>query len=110
LQDIYSFVGQRIRAERKSRKLTLEELASAVGMNTSFLHQIETAKKKPSLRKVQEIAEALRIPVARLFEGVKPSRQEDPFIGKLTVLVKDADDPRRKTILKVVKELAKGRR
>jgi transcriptional regulator with XRE-family HTH domain len=109
LQDIYAFVGQRIRAERKSRKLTLEELASAVGMNTSFLHQIETAKKKPSLNKIQQIAEALRIPVAQLFEGAKASKPADPFIGKLSVLVKDADSPRRRTILKVVKELAKDR-
>lgn len=106
MQDIYAFVGQRIRAERKSRKLTLEELASAVGMNTSFLHQIETAKKKPSLRKVQQIADALRIPVARLFEGAKPAEKADPFVGKLSVLVKDADAPRRRTILKVIKELS----
>lgn len=87
--------------------MTLEELASAAGMNTSFLHQIETAKKKPSLRMVQNIAEALSIPVAALFQGIESKPKADPFIGRLAVLVKDADAHRRKTILRVVKTLAK---
>jgi transcriptional regulator with XRE-family HTH domain len=110
LHDIYSFVGQRIRAERKARKLTLEELASAAGMNTSFLHQIETAKKKPSLRMVQSIADALQVPIHRLFEGAKKADAPDPFVGKLASIVKDADATRRKTIFKVVKALASDKK
>ncbi len=106
MHDIYALVGQRIRAERKARKMTLEELASAAGMNTSFLHQIETAKKKPSLRMVHNIAEALRVPIPILFQGMERVATPDPYVGKLAAIVKDADDKRRKTILRVVKELA----
>lgn len=107
MQDIYAFVGQRIRAERKARKLTLEELASAAGMNTSFLHAIETAKKKPSLRTVQEVANALSLPVERLFHGAEGAKKPDVYVGRLATILKDADDSRRRTILRVVKELAK---
>lgn len=105
MHDIYIFVGQRIRAERKARKLTLEELASSAGMNTSFLHQIETAKKKPSLRMVQNIAGALQVPIHRLFDGASSADEPDPYIGKLASIVRDADAKRRRTIIKVVKAL-----
>lgn len=106
MQDIYAFVGHRIRAERKSRHLTLEELASTVGMNTSFLHQIEAAKKKPSLGMLQRIADGLHVPIHVLFEGAKTSKMPDPFVGKLASMVKDADSSQRKKIFKVVKALA----
>lgn len=106
MHDIYAFVGQRIRAERKARKLTLEELASTATMNTSFLHQIETAKKKPSIQMVQNIANALQVPIHRLFEGAKTGVTPDPFVGKLASIVRDAGPARRKTIIKVVKAMA----
>lgn len=107
MQDIYAYVGHRIRAERKARKLTLEELASSASMNTSFLHQIETAKKKPSLKMVQNIATALQLPIHALFEGAKAGTVVDPYIGKLVSIVRDAAPSRRRTIIKVVKAMAK---
>lgn len=75
-------------------------------MNTSFLHQIETAKKKPSLRMIQNIADALQAPIHRLFEGAKSVDAPDPYIGKLASIVRDADAKCRKTIIKVVKAIA----
>lgn len=87
--------------------MTLEELASTAGMNTSFLHSIETAKKKPSLRMVQNIAEALALPVHQLFVGIARVKEPDTYVAKLAAIVKDADVHRRKTILRVVKALAK---
>ncbi|MBI3289059.1 MAG: helix-turn-helix transcriptional regulator [Elusimicrobia bacterium] len=106
MADIYSFVGARIRAERKARKMTLEELASAAGMNTSFLHSIETAKKKLSLNMAQKIADALLIPIERLFAGAPTSKRDsDLYVGKLAAMVKDADSRKKQTILRVVKTL-----
>ena len=107
MQDIYVFVGHRIRQERKARGMTLEELASVVGMNTSFLHSIETARKKPSLRMVQKIANGLLVPVDRLLAGAPASAKPDPIVGRITAIVRDADDARRKTILKVVRTLVR---
>ena len=52
--------GDRIREERKQ--------AGLAGISTSFLAYIETKGRKASLETVRELAEALRVPVARLFE------------------------------------------
>jgi transcriptional regulator with XRE-family HTH domain len=106
LKNIYALVGARIRDERKARKMTLEELASTAGMNTSFLHSVETAKKKLSLNMAQKIADALAIPVSSLFRDVPLTpRSPDLYVGKLTSIVKDADAVQKKTILRVVKSI-----
>lgn len=86
--------------------MTLEELASTAGMNTSFLHAVETAKKKLSLNMAQKIADALTIPVSALFCDVPVNpRSSDLYVGKLTSIVKDADAGQKKTILRIVKSL-----
>lgn len=106
--DIYAFIGARIRQERKARGLTLEELSSLVGMNTSFLHYIERNKRKPSLVMVKKIADALGVPLDQLFRGAPVVRKpEIAFAGKLSVLVKDADSKKRGMALRVLKSLLK---
>ncbi|MBI4351537.1 MAG: helix-turn-helix transcriptional regulator [Elusimicrobia bacterium] len=66
--DIYSILEDEIREERKQAGLTMERLAGLAGISASFLAYIETKGRKASLETVQKLAEALRIPVARLFE------------------------------------------
>lgn len=61
-------MGDRIREGRKHAGLTMEKLAELAGISTSFLAYIETKGRKASLATIEKLAEALRIPVARLFE------------------------------------------
>ena len=89
--DIYAFIGARIRQERKARNLTLEELASIVGIDPSYLQRIEANKKQASLTKLQNIAEALDLPLQDIFrDAPRPKKPDLAFSGKLSVLVKDA--------------------
>lgn len=88
--------------------MTLEGLASAAGMNTSFLHSIETAKKKLSLNMAQKIADALDIQIGLLFNGA-PAKQSPPdlYVGKLAAMVRDVGAGKKRTILRVVKTLVR---
>lgn len=106
--DIYAFVGRRIREERKARGMTLEDVASKATMNASFLHYIEKNKKKPSLGTVGRIAGALGMPLDTLFSGA-PLRKasDDPAVRRITELVREASPKRRAAILKVVQTLAR---
>ena len=106
--DIYSFIGSRIRQERQARGFTLEELASAVCMNTSFLHYIEKNKKKPSLGMVQRIAEALNVSIEMLFRGAPTKAQPETVLAqKVGFMLRDATAKKRTMILRVIKTLAK---
>lgn len=57
--------GQRIRALRKKRKLTQDELAVAAQVGQATLSEWETDKRRPGKRLLAALAKAL---------GVKPER------------------------------------
>ena len=49
MQDVYVNIGKKIRFIRKSKKMTLEELAFKIDMDWSFISRIETGKTVASL-------------------------------------------------------------
>lgn len=56
-------VGRRLRQLREERKLTQEKLAYECGRAKSYLCEIESGKKVPSLGALAEFAERLGVPV-----------------------------------------------
>ena len=59
-------VGDNLRARRKSRSLSLDELAVASGVSRAALSQIETSKGNPTVGVLWKIAVGLGIPFAEL--------------------------------------------
>ena len=60
-------LGRRLRELRKQRELTLEGLASRVGVSRSLISAIELGRSSPSLTTLRKIAGALDAPMAALF-------------------------------------------
>ena len=58
-------VGQRIRQIRKSKQLTLQDIAEKTGFSAGFLSQVERGTTDPSLSALRKISD-LRMPVAWL--------------------------------------------
>ncbi len=52
-----------IRAWREYRQITIRELAKRAGITSSYLSQIETGKRNPTIDTLKSIAEALGIDV-----------------------------------------------
>ncbi|MGB9839784.1 helix-turn-helix domain-containing protein [Thermovenabulum sp.] len=72
--------GSLIRQLRKNRKLSLKELAEKTGLSVSYLSEIETGKKKPSLEVVQKLADALNVSVEAFFNNAgEVSNPEKPL-------------------------------
>src|SRR5947209_9221850 len=61
-------VGQRIRAERLRRDLSLRALAREVGVSASMISQIETGKARPSVSTLYAITSALGLSIEEVFE------------------------------------------
>ncbi|MCL6563282.1 MAG: helix-turn-helix domain-containing protein [Firmicutes bacterium] len=57
----------RIRALRRARGWTQQQLAQAAGCGQSFLSEIETGKANPTQAMLEAIAAALGVPVSQLF-------------------------------------------
>jgi len=55
-------LGRAVRDLRRRRHMTLEALASAAGMHTTYLSRIERAHSSPTWEKLVALARALDVP------------------------------------------------
>jgi transcriptional regulator with XRE-family HTH domain len=62
-------VGERLRAIRLLRRLTLREVAEAAGVSESFVSQLERGRSSASVATLQRLAAAVGIEISDLFTG-----------------------------------------
>ncbi len=66
--DIWLSIGLNILHYRKEQGMTQMQLAEKCGISGTYLQRIETAASSCTLDTLIEIAEALNIPLKKLFE------------------------------------------
>ena len=59
--DVWERFGERLRQLRRAEGFSQEELAYRVGMDVSYLSELENGKKEPCLRKLKELSQGLGI-------------------------------------------------
>src|SRR5689334_22914369 len=74
-----SQLGEYIREQRESAKISLRELAKSAGVSNPYLSQIERGLRKPSAEILQQIAKGLRISAEALYvqAGILDDRESD---------------------------------
>ena len=77
-------LGADLRSLRKSRGLTLSDLAAAIGKSVGWLSQVERDLSEPSINDLRELATALNIPISMLFGQAKAAPHEAGFIVRKT--------------------------
>jgi len=101
-------VGRRIRALRKSKGLTQEELGAECGINYKYVGAIERGEENPSLSILQKIAKGLGVEILELFrfqhEEKDPAKLRKDLIDFINRIGKD-DGEKLRLILRVVKAL-----
>jgi transcriptional regulator with XRE-family HTH domain len=73
-------IGEKLRAARQLRQMSLRELAKEAKISASMLSQIETGKAYPSVRSIYSIAAALAVPVDYFFPedgGSQPAQPDE---------------------------------
>lgn len=108
--DVYATIAKQLRLKRLQAGLTIEDLADAAGISTSFLAYLETNKKKPSLVTVTKIARALNIAVSELFNekdipNIEGEKQK--ALNRLLKLLQNQSQEDIETILATVAVLSK---
>lgn len=71
--------GSKIRDMRRQRAYSLNDLAAKAGISVSYLSEIERGSKKPSLRTLEKLAQALHITQGQLLD------ENDAVMQKLSV-------------------------
>jgi transcriptional regulator with XRE-family HTH domain len=72
-------IGEKLRAVRQERKMSLRELAMRAEISASMLSQIETGKAFPSVRSLYNIATALSVTVDHFFPEQNNQPAEEGF-------------------------------
>lgn len=57
-------IGSTIRAIRKRKNMTIAKLCKETGLSQGFMSQVETNKTSPSISTLENIADALNVPLA----------------------------------------------
>ena len=73
-------IGTRIRALRKERGLSLEDLAVRCGVAASALSRIENGKGGGTYRTHRRVAEAMGLSIIELYRGVEEKEEEAVLI------------------------------
>ena len=68
--DIRVRLGNRVRNLRRKRGWTQVEMAEMVGVDRSYLSEIETGKKDPSLRMLKAIADGFKLGLSEFLRGL----------------------------------------
>jgi transcriptional regulator with XRE-family HTH domain len=79
LPDRWRDVGQFIREQRSTARLSLRRLSEMAGVSNPYLSQIERGLRQPSAQILQQIARALRISAETLYvrAGILEERGDD---------------------------------
>jgi transcriptional regulator with XRE-family HTH domain len=103
LPDRWRDLGEFIREQRSSSRLSLRRLSELAGISNPYLSQIERGLRKPSAEILQQIAKALRISAETLYvrAGILEERGDgDDLEGEIlrdTYLTED----QKQTLIKV---------
>ncbi|HPC05741.1 MAG TPA: NifB/NifX family molybdenum-iron cluster-binding protein [Anaerolineaceae bacterium] len=71
-------VGQKLREIRMNQGLSLRALAELSGLNVNTLSLVENGKSSPSVSALQQMAQALKVPISAFFES-EPQEQKVVF-------------------------------
>ena len=78
-------LGDYLREQRHSARLSLRQLAEVAGVSNPYLSQIERGLRKPSAEILQQIAKGLRISAEALYvqAGILDEREASPVIDAI---------------------------
>jgi len=103
-------IGTRIRARRRERQLTQDELAGKVGVSRSAVAQWETGRTGQITGNLSRIAAALDVGVEYLLYGDDKRAATEPRQGDELVLLRlyqECDPEDRQMLLRTARRLAR---
>jgi transcriptional regulator with XRE-family HTH domain len=71
--NVTGLLGTAIRKRRTFLRISQEELAVRSGLHRTYLSDVERGARNPSIKTIEKIAQALQVPVVKLFEDRSPS-------------------------------------
>lgn len=80
-------LGEYLREQRESSRLSLRQLAEQAGVSNPYLSQIERGLRRPSAEVLQQLAKALRISAEQLYLRAGIVSQDEAAGGSVELAV-----------------------
>ncbi|MFG3260440.1 helix-turn-helix domain-containing protein [Streptomyces sp. NPDC048172] len=104
-------LGEFLREQRRSAKLSLRQLADAAGVSNPYLSQIERGLRKPSAEILQQLAKALRISAETLYvqAGILDERDREDLLQVPAAIMADPsiNDQQKQALLQIYESFRK---
>ncbi len=101
---IKKLFGKRVKELRKSKKLTQEQLAKEIGMDTQNFCKMENGSHFPQTKNLYKIAIALNVEIKDLFD-YSHFEQKEELINEINNYLSEADIENIEFIYKFIKNL-----
>lgn len=103
LPDRWHDLGEFIRDQRSTARLSLRRLSELAGISNPYLSQIERGLRKPSAEILQQIARALRISAETLYvrAGILEERGESPDLVGQILRDPDLSEEQRRALVRI---------
>jgi transcriptional regulator with XRE-family HTH domain len=103
LPDRWRDLGEFIREQRSSSRLSLRRLSELAGISNPYLSQIERGLRKPSAEILQSIAKALRISAETLYVRAGILEERDIEHDLMGEILRDSylTEDQKQTLIKV---------
>ncbi|XVS64129.1 helix-turn-helix domain-containing protein [Actinosynnema sp. CA-299493] len=100
--DLGRDIGEYIRQQRNTAKISLRQLARLAGVSNPYLSQIERGLRKPSAEILQQIAKGLRISAEALYvEAGILEQREGGALADAIVTAPDLTERQKQVLLDV---------
>lgn len=96
-------LGEYIREQRESARVSLRQLAKLAGVSNPYLSQIERGLRKPSAEILQQIAKALRISAETLYvrAGILEERLGDSDLAAAVLRDVNLSERQKQVLLEI---------
>src|SRR6184192_1066517 len=103
LPDRWQDLGEFIRDQRNTARLSLRRLSDMAGISNPYLSQIERGLRKPSAEILQQIAKALRIQAETLYvrAGILEERPTEHDLEREILRDPFLTEDQKQTLIKV---------
>src|SRR5688572_32077846 len=103
LPDRWHDLGEFIREQRNTARLSLRKLSEAAGISNPYLSQIERGLRKPSADILQQIAKALRISAETLYirAGILEEREGTEDVAMAVLRDPLLTEEQKQTLLRI---------
>ncbi len=95
--------GQKVRAVRLERKMTIQKLADAIGVQRGFINQLESGDKFPSFTTLVLLLDALKVSADELLYDYLQPDDYKCLQGELARIIETASPKQMKRIIAYAK-------